>query len=313
MTLLSTYDFTIVYRPDKCNGSADFMSRLTEVNNTQKVKLRKKKEAKKIYNGFESDFAELILEFKNLVNHPTKDLTKEMRVKMLNYTYKANTLYRIKILYNDKIYLEVPSIKVRPSLLHIAHHDSGHFGMKATYDRLKIRYWWPSMAKQVQQFVSKCSICAENKPKAASIDEIIRTAPEGIFDRWGIDFVGPLPITLHQNQYILVMTEHVTKWAIATPTTDCTATAAAQQVFYHIVLNFGIPRHLISDRGSHFTGKILKKLAQKLGVKQIFTAPYSPQSNGTTEKLNQTLCNALKKSCQNSKISWDKIIYNVLW
>ena len=38
-----------------------------------------------------------------------------------------------------------------------------------------------------------------------------------IFDLWGIDFMGPFPLS-YGNQYILVAVDYVSKWAEAIPT-----------------------------------------------------------------------------------------------
>jgi hypothetical protein len=307
MTLLSAYDFTIVYRPGNTNGNADFMSRIPDVTATERTKVSKAKKK------FEDEIDELIYYFKLLTTNPNFNLPYEIRKRSLNYAWRDNTLYRIRQMGNNAVYSEVPEIKNRIGLLHAAHNAQGHFNMEATYNRLKYRYWWPSMAKEVQKYIAACGICAQNQPQHASLKETIRMAPNGIFDRWGIDYVGPLPITHQNNQYILVMTEMVTRWAIAVPVPDNKANTTASQILYHLVLQYGIPRHLISDRGTHFTSKVVKKLEKKLGIKHILTAPYTPQSNGQTEKLNGTLCNALKKECQETKMPWDKTLYKTLW
>lgn len=32
------------------------------------------------------------------------------------------------------------------------------------------------------------------------------------FDKWGLDFVGPITPSSNENSYILVCTDYVTKW-----------------------------------------------------------------------------------------------------
>ncbi|GKB84004.1 reverse transcriptase domain-containing protein [Tanacetum coccineum] len=66
----------------------------------------------------------------------------------------------------------------------------------------------------------------------------------------GIDFIGPLPSS-NENKYVLVAIDYVTKWveAQAFPTND------AQNVvtfLKKLFAQFGIPKALISDRGTHF-------------------------------------------------------------
>jgi transposase InsO family protein len=46
---------------------------------------------------------------------------------------------------------------------------------------------------------------------------------------------------------------------------------------------FGTPRILISDGGTHFTGKNFKKCLSKFGIEHRVSMAYHPQSNGQAE------------------------------
>ncbi|GJU32506.1 reverse transcriptase domain-containing protein [Tanacetum coccineum] len=88
-----------------------------------------------------------------------------------------------------------------------------------------------------------------------SFDGVISVHQEGImvceiFDAWRIDFMGAFSSS-NGNKYILVAIDYVSKWveAQAFPASD------ARNVvnFYKWLLaRFGIPKALISDRGTHF-------------------------------------------------------------
>ena len=67
-----------------------------------------------------------------------------------------------------------------------------------------------------------------------------------IFDVWGIDFMGPFPLS-RGNKYILLAVDYVSKWvqAVASPTNDSRVVA---KLFKRIIFpRFGVPRVLISD------------------------------------------------------------------
>ena len=68
----------------------------------------------------------------------------------------------------------------------------------------------------------------------------------GIFDVWGIDFMGPFPKSCG-NEYILVSIDYVSKWieAVTLPTND--ARVVIKFLKKHIFTRFGTPRALISD------------------------------------------------------------------
>ena len=100
-----------------------------------------------------------------------------------------------------------------------------------------------------------------------------------IFDYWGIDFVGPLP-SLYGNIYILVAIDYMSKWveAIAIPKND--ARVVIKFLKKNIFSRFGVPRALISDRGTHFCNAQLKKVVEHYNVRHKVATPYHPQTNG---------------------------------
>ena len=61
----------------------------------------------------------------------------------------------------------------------------------------------------------------------------------GPFERWGLDFVGPLPHSSHGKYYILVATDYATRWAEAKATVNNKATIVASflKVLYVADLN----------------------------------------------------------------------------
>ena len=80
-----------------------------------------------------------------------------------------------------------------------------------------------------------------------------------VFDYQGIDFVGHLPSSLG-NEYILVAMDYVSKWVevVAAPKND--AKTMVKFLKKNIFAQFGVPRVLISDGGSHFCNSQLQKV-----------------------------------------------------
>ena len=58
----------------------------------------------------------------------------------------------------------------------------------------------------------------------------------------------------------------------------------------------GIPLELVSDNGSAFRSTQLHKFLDELGVRQVFSSPYSPQSCGMVERLNRTIKEAIQSA-----------------
>ncbi|GJT52338.1 reverse transcriptase domain-containing protein [Tanacetum coccineum] len=98
-----------------------------------------------------------------------------------------------------------------------------------------------------------------------------------IFDVWGIDFMGPFPSS-NGNRYILVSIDYVSKWveAQAFPTSDVRNVV---NFLKRLFARFGIPKALISDRGTHFCNYQMEKAMKRYGVVHRFSTAYHPQTN----------------------------------
>jgi hypothetical protein len=76
---------------------------------------------------------------------------------------------------------------------------------------------------------------------------------------------------------------------------------------------FGTPRILISDGGTHFTGKNFKKCLSKLGIEHKDSTAYHPQTNGQTETSNRQLKSILNKTIEKGGKDWSMKLDRALW
>lgn len=104
----------------------------------------------------------------------------------------------------------------------LAAHDSliggGHMSFDKTYVKMKDKFWWPNMYQDLKHWIQSCDTCCKMKHKQAkkrgSLQSIVVHEP---FELLGMDIVGELPMTRKKHRYILVITDHLSKWAIAIP------------------------------------------------------------------------------------------------
>jgi hypothetical protein len=73
----------------------------------------------------------------------------------------------------------------------------------------------------------------------------------GIFNVWGIDFMGPFP-TSFSYLYILVAVDYVSKWVEAAACKTNDHKVVVQFLKDTIFAHFGTPQAIISDGGKHF-------------------------------------------------------------
>ena len=89
-------------------------------------------------------------------------------------------------------------------------------------------------------------------------------------------------------KHILVVVDHFTRYIQAFITKNHMARTTAR-VLYNNYSVFGFPQHLMSDQGTEFCGKVIVVMCSLLGIEKIRTTPYHPQTNGSAERVNQTL------------------------
>nr|ABF97995.1 retrotransposon protein, putative, Ty3-gypsy subclass [Oryza sativa Japonica Group] len=80
----------------------------------------------------------------------------------------------------------------------------------------------------------------------------------------------------------------------------------AELYFARIVSLHGVPKKIVSDRGSQFTSHFWKKLQEELGTRLNFSTAYRPQTDGQTERLNQILEDMLRACVLDFGKTWDK-------
>ena len=60
----------------------------------------------------------------------------------------------------------------------------------------------------------------------------------------------------------------------------------------------------MSDQGTGFTSKVIQAMCSLLGIEKIRTTPYHPQSNGSAEKVHQTLWRMIGKLDPELRQKW---------
>jgi hypothetical protein len=155
------------------------------------------------------------------------------------------------------------------------------------YLDLMTRYWWRGMKKEIAQHVARCDTCQQTKAEHQRPAGLLQPLPlpKWKWEEIDMDFGIGLPRTQKGNDSIWVVIDRHTMVAhfILVKTTFGGATLA-QTYLKEIVRLHGIPRRIVSDRGTQFTSKFWLSLQQAMGTKLDFSTAYHPQSDEQTEK-----------------------------
>ena len=179
---------------------------------------------------------------------------------------------------------------------------------------LRQGYYWPTILKDATDLVKKCRICQEHARISRLPSEPLTsiTSPWP-FQQWGLDILGPLPLGKGQCKFIIVAVDYFTKWAEAEPLATITKHKIRNFVWQAVICRFGIPRALVSDNGKQFDNSKFRDFYAELGIKNYYSSPAHPQSNGQAEVTIRTLKAALKTKLENLKGKWVEYLPEVLW
>ncbi len=109
------------------------------------------------------------------------------------------------------------------------------------------------------------------------------------FEKWGMDFVGPINPPSRQRSYIIVCTDYLTKWAETKAIKAATKEKVVEFLRENIFYKFGYPREIVTDQGSQFTSNLIEDLLAHHRIKHRTSNPYHPQANGQVEVTNREL------------------------
>ncbi|RDX77004.1 Tf2-6, partial [Mucuna pruriens] len=191
---------------------------------------------------------------------------------------EASRLYKEKLQSDAKYYIWDDPYLWRLCSDQVIYRGK-HYGSTWTVRKvLDCGLYWPTIFKDAYQFVSTCDKCQKDGMAITKRHEM----PQQpilfceVFDVWGIDFMGPFPVS-NGYSYILLVVDYVSRWveAIATKTND--AKVVVDFLKSNIFCRFGVPKALISDQGSHFYNRGMSSLLHKYGVIHRIATAYHPR------------------------------------
>lgn len=244
-----------------------------------------------------------------------KEQRRKIRVNSRHFVVVGKRLYRKGV---DGVLRRCVAQEEIPKILSACHDSAcgGHFSGDLTGKKaLRAGFYWPTLFQDAHAYVKRCDACQRYARNDLRMELPLHiTLPLAPFEKWGIDYVGEIhPHSSRGMAYIIVATEYLTKWVEAKAVKSNNARAAAVFLFENIITRFGCPRILISDRGTHFLNEVIKMMTDRFQIDHRKTTPYHPQTNGQTERVNQTLATILRKTVTDSKRDWDVKLPAALW
>jgi len=181
---------------------------------------------------------------------------------------------------------------VIPRSLHqnvLAELHSSHIGVVKMKSLARNYCWWKGIDNEIERYVSSCKNCADHRNEANKAPQHYWEYPSAPWERLHMDYAGPFAGT-----YFLIVVDAFSKWLEVIPTRSITSSQTIEQL-RNMFSRFGLPLCVVSDNGTNFTSYEIKQFFMSNGVKQKFTAPSHPSTNGQAERYVQTTKLKLKK------------------
>jgi hypothetical protein len=135
---------------------------------------------------------------------------------------------------------------------------AGHLGIAKTLHCLRDRFFWIGLSRDVHLYVAACTQCQQHKsPRRPTLGNL---QPLPIDDPWHtvhLDTFGPLPVSDAGNAFIMVFTDHFTRWPEAFAVASNDAATAARLLVDQIIARYGAPARLLTDRGTNFMADLM--------------------------------------------------------
>ena len=169
----------------------------------------------------------------------------------------------------------VPEI-IRSEVISCHHNNplAEYFGIDKIRELVGRKYYWPSLRKDVEDYVRGCDVCLASKAVRHKPYGDLQSLPVPTH-RWkdlSMDFVTGLPLSADWKgdsyDSILVIVDRLTKMVHYEPVkVTIDAPGLAEVIIDVVVRHHGLPDSIISDRGAIFISKFWSSLCYFFGIK----------------------------------------------
>ena len=206
----------------------------------------------------------------------------------------------------DISYQLVVPTSMQEEVLHNAHESAigGHTGINKTFEALQRNYTWSGMYTDVRTWIQSCQACQQRKGSHVTN----RGEPQSLRASKPFELVGMDVLTLSRahsgEKKVLVVTDYFSRFAITIALPNESEDSIAKAFIKNVLVRYGAPLRLLTDRGKSFLSKVNTYLYELWGIKKSNTSAYHPQTNGLTERFNRTLCNSLAMLVNKDQNDW---------
>src|SRR5258707_1948671 len=188
----------------------------------------------------------------------------------------------------------VPEPSQHTEVLRQAHDALGHKGYYSTLRTLLDRFWWPSLANDVKQYITTCHECQIRQTTKVRIPPTV-AVPAPLFRKAYIDTMLMPPAA--GFRYIVQARCSLSAWPEWRALRVETTRTLAAFIFEDILCRWGAVEEIVTDNGTAFVAA-LNWLADRFGIRHIRISAYNSRANGIVECQHRTIRESIVKACK---------------
>ncbi len=248
---------------------------------------------------------------------PEEEITDKVRRQKELLVARDGLLYRVDQLYrggraavgSTRLRLLIPPA-LRKDVLFACHDhllSGGHLGVQRTFDKIRARYYWAGLYRDVQEWCTNCRECTMRKERHdLRLPVMSVPIPAEPWEFVSVDVMGPFVSARGSgNKFIVVYCDHLTRYVETIAMRVQDTKSLARGLVERVMCRHGCPRVLLSDRGLPFLSELAHEVYRLLRVSKLDTAGYRPQTNGLVERFNQTFATMLSMYVNSRHNDWD--------
>lgn len=116
-----------------------------------------------------------------------------------------------------------------------------------TYDTMRMKYYFPNMYKELNEYIEKCITCQTRSARKLKPSLKETDIPPYPFAKIGLDLSGPYPVTLSGNKYIVSFVDLYSGWPEAFAVPDKSAENIVQLLIDEIFPVHSSPLQILTD------------------------------------------------------------------
>ncbi|KAG7588597.1 Ribonuclease H-like superfamily [Arabidopsis suecica] len=198
----------------------------------------------------------------------------KMRIVSAKFCLSKDALYRRGVSDPYLLCFFGPEVEIVVREVHEGLCGSHLSGRAMAFKIKRMGYYWPTMITDCVKFAQRCKRCQLHAPLIHQPSELFSSisAPYP-FMRWSMDIIGPLHRSTRGVQYLLVLTDYLSKWIEAEAYVSIKDSAVNTFIWKNIICRHGVPYEIVTDNGPQFISHEFKAFCSDWGIKAFRTTP----------------------------------------